>query len=66
MEAEEVISVLGVTNKLAVVTTESIKDEGIADDVIAAMDRHVNVDAQAVNVHVTGGVVTLTGTVSSW
>lgn len=66
MEAEEVIGVLGVTNKLAVVPTESIEDERIAEDVVAAMDRHVNVDAQAVNVRVTGGVVTLTGTVSSW
>jgi osmotically-inducible protein OsmY len=66
MEASEVIGVLGVTNKLAVVPTESIEDERIAEDVIAAMDRHVLVNPQEVNVRVNDGVVTLTGTVPSW
>jgi osmotically-inducible protein OsmY len=66
LEASEVIGVIGVTNKLAVVPTESIKDERIAEDVIAAMDRHVSIQPQDVNVRVTDGIVTLNGTVSSW
>lgn len=66
MQASEIIGVLGVTNKLAVVPTESIKDERIAEDVVAAMDRNASVNSEDINVRVTGGVVTLTGTVSSW
>ncbi|MDF1500041.1 MAG: BON domain-containing protein [Anaerolineales bacterium] len=50
METSEVIGVLGVSNKLAVVPTESIKDERIAEDVVAAMDRHISVNPEDVNV----------------
>mgnify|MGYP001044552079 CR=1 FL=1 len=66
MEASEVVGVLGVTNKLAVVPTESIKDERIAEDVVDAMDRNASANPEDVNVRVTDGVVTLTGTVTSW
>ena len=54
------------TNKLAVVPTESIKDERIAEDVVDAMDRNASANPEDVNVRVTDGVVTLTGTVTSW
>lgn len=66
MEASEVIGVLGVTNKLAVVPSDSIEDERIAEDVIAALDRHTLVNPEEVDVIVNNGVVTLTGTVPSW
>jgi len=69
IRAERVITdvwgVLGVTNKLAVVPEGDITDERIAEDIIDAIDRNLNIDVDRVNVKVENGQVTLTGTVSS-
>ena len=68
-EAEELVStlngVISVKNELAVVPTEHISDEIIAEDVQAALERSVLVDAEKVDVTVVNGQVTLEGTVPS-
>jgi osmotically-inducible protein OsmY len=66
LEAKDVIGVLGVTNKLSVVPTESITDESIAENVVDAIDRDVRVRVEDINVEVEMGEVTLTGNVPSW
>ncbi len=67
---EELISdlmgVTGIKNKLAVVLGEEIVDRIIAEDVMAALDRNMNIDAERINVSVKDGVVSLSGTVDSW
>ncbi|MBD3362845.1 BON domain-containing protein [Candidatus Dojkabacteria bacterium] len=55
-----------IVNKLAVVPTEDIADEQIAEDVINALTRNVNVDPEKIEVKVKNGKVTLNGEVTSW
>jgi hyperosmotically inducible periplasmic protein len=62
----DVSGVLAVTNKLAVVPTESYVDESIAKDIVNKIDRNVNIDIKAVDVKVKNGRVTLSGTVDNW
>jgi osmotically-inducible protein OsmY len=57
--------VLGLTNKIAVVPTQTIADENLAENIINALDRNVNVNVDDVNVTVEDGTVTLTGAVPS-
>jgi osmotically-inducible protein OsmY len=64
--AMSVGGVLDVVNKLAVVPTEDIVDESIAEDAVRALSRNALVDAEAVDVTVRNGFVTLEGTVPSW
>jgi osmotically-inducible protein OsmY len=66
MAAKDVVGVLDVTNNLAVVPTESITDERIAEDVVNAIDRDIRVISDDVSVSVEDGKVTLTGNVPSW
>jgi len=61
--ASGVIGVLGVTNEIAVVPSEDVIDEAIADDIINALDRNVNVNVNNVSVRVSDGFVVLSGTV---
>lgn len=67
--AEDIVSglsgVLAVENKLAVVPTKDFSDETIADDIVAAIDRHALLNNDDVTVEVADGAVTLTGTVPS-
>ncbi len=58
--------VVGVTNEIVVVPTEKVTDEAIAEDIIKAIERNVNVLADNVTVKVEDGKVTLTGEVPSW
>ncbi len=58
--------VVGVTNEIAVVPTEKVTDEAIAEDIIKAIERNVNVVAENVTVKVEDGEVTLTGSVPDW
>jgi len=55
-----------VTNKIAVVPTQSLTDERIADKIVDALDRNINVDVDDFDVIVENGTVTLTGTFPSW
>lgn len=67
--AEDMVSrlrgVKAVRNELAVVPTENVTDEVIADDIVAEMERTVLADPTQVVVNVTDGVVTLRGEVDS-
>ena len=58
--------VVGVTNKIAVVPTQTIGDESLAETIINALDRNVNVNVDDINVTVENGTVALNGTVPSW
>lgn len=58
--------ILGVTNKLAVVPTEDIADEAIAEEIVRALDRNRQVSAEDVDVVVRDGRVLLSGTVPGW
>jgi osmotically-inducible protein OsmY len=64
--ATQVRGVRKVEDKLTIVPTHDVLDETIADDVEAAIDRNILVNAEDVNVRVQDGVVTLTGTVPTW
>ena len=58
--------VVGLTNKIAVVPTQSIADEKLAQTIINALDRNVNVNVDDINVTVEKGNVALTGKVPTW
>ncbi|MBD3226593.1 MAG: BON domain-containing protein [Candidatus Lokiarchaeota archaeon] len=64
--ASEVAGVLSIDNKITVVPTEDFLDKTVAEDIVEAMDRNFNINVNKVNVKVKNGVITLTGTVSSW
>lgn len=57
--------VAGVTNELAVVPSGEFEDRRIAEEIEAALDRNVYVDAGQIEVKVDHGVVTLMGVVSN-
>jgi osmotically-inducible protein OsmY len=57
--------VLDVVNKLAVVPMNDIMDESIAEDILGALGRNSLVSAEAVDVTVRNGFVTLEGTIPS-
>ncbi|MFW6125756.1 MAG: BON domain-containing protein [Chloroflexota bacterium] len=67
IRAEELVTdvwgVTGVTNALGVVPSESIDDQRIADDIIAALERNIHTDIDSVDVEVNNGVVFLSGVV---
>lgn len=65
-EALDVNGVLGVSNNLGVVPTESYLDENIAEDIISALERNVHVNADDIDVKVEDGKVTLDGTVKTY
>lgn len=65
-EALDINGVLGVSNNLGVVPTESYLDENIAEDIISALERNVHVNADDIDVKVEDGKVTLDGTVKTY
>jgi osmotically-inducible protein OsmY len=64
--AASVYGVTDVINKLTVVPTDTISDKRIAEDIVAALDRNIMVNAEDVHVKVTDGNVLLSGAVPSW
>lgn len=64
-EAFSIRGVVGVRNKIAIVPTEDIADELIAEDVVNAIERNLRVSVDDVDVTVRDGMVTLQGTVST-
>jgi osmotically-inducible protein OsmY len=57
--------VVGVKNHLAIVPTEEVNDQVIAEDLVKALERRRCVEADSVNVTVEDGLVTLSGNVPS-
>jgi osmotically-inducible protein OsmY len=64
--ALETSGVTEVTNKLSVVPTRKKTDIEIAEDIVGALDRNINVDAERVDVKVVDGTVILSGTVPDY
>lgn len=64
--AANIHGVLGITNKLAIIPLDKHEDEDIAQDIIDALYRNVNIDVDEIDVEVVNGEVTLTGIVSGW
>ncbi len=55
--------VVDVTNKIAVVPTQTIADESLAETIIHALDRNIYVNVDDIDITVENGTVTLTGAV---
>ncbi|MEJ2726469.1 MAG: BON domain-containing protein [Deltaproteobacteria bacterium] len=70
VSADETVShvrgVVDVVNKLSVVPAKKLTDEKIAQDIKAALERNVAVNADSLGIAVANGVVTLSGTVRNW
>lgn len=64
-EALDVNGVLGVSNNIAVVPTDSYEDEKIAREINNALERNIQVNADDITVRVENGAVTLDGTVKT-
>ncbi len=68
--AQEVVvnipGVFKVINNIAVVPTDNIADQMVAENIVAALERSVKVDAKNINIKVKNGVATITGTVPTW
>ncbi len=64
--AYEIIGVIDVVNKLSVVPTQNVVDKAIADDLVANLDRNINIDPESVDVKVEDGKVALSGSVPNW
>lgn len=58
--------VTGIINKLAIVPTKDIIDEKIAKEIMASMEKHLNLDLYQISVEIEKGNVTISGNVSSW
>lgn len=64
--AANVTGVVEVIDELAVVPTESVRDQVVADYLIRALERQLHTDIDSVDVTVEEGEVTLSGTVPDW
>jgi osmotically-inducible protein OsmY len=58
--------VMQIINKLAIVPTDSFFDQAISEEIIAAFNRNIRIDAQDVNIRVENQIVILSGKVPSW
>ncbi len=63
--AYNALGVYNVDNQLAVVYTEKVTDERIAEDIVNALERNVSLDEEDIDVRVTNGKVTLSGKVQN-
>ncbi|MBD3254117.1 MAG: BON domain-containing protein [Candidatus Lokiarchaeota archaeon] len=70
VKTEQIVSdmtgVFEIVNELAVVPTEKILDEKIAEDIVAALIRNYNIDVEEIDIKVEDGIVNLYGNVSDW
>lgn len=55
-----------ISNKLSIVPTQDFIDERIANNIVSAIDRNLNVDAELIDVKVENGVVTISGNVPTF
>ena len=63
--ASDVTGVVDVENRLAIVPARDYADEAIASDIVESLKRNALVDAETVDVRVSNGVVTLSGSVAN-
>ena len=64
--AYDIFGVVEVINQLGVVPTRNIVDQVIAEDIAAAFERNVNIDADDIDVKVEDGNVVLSGSLPNW
>jgi osmotically-inducible protein OsmY len=64
--AANVIGVFQVSNKLAIVPTDTYIDQNISETIMAALERNAHVNARDVHVKVEHQMVTLSGKVPGW
>ena len=65
-DAERASGVIDVVSKLAVVPTEKVSDELLAERIMDRIEQNTVADVDQINVEVEDGEVTLSGTVPSW
>ena len=61
----DLTGVVGIINELAVVPSEDLADQNIAEAVVSSLERNPYVEAEQLDVEVQNGVVTLSGEVPS-
>ena len=70
IRAEEITAdaagVREIRNKLVIVPTELPDDESIARSIVTALDRTSRINTSLMNISVTNGAVTISGTVQDW
>jgi osmotically-inducible protein OsmY len=64
--ASHVLGVVKIINLIAIVPSKAIADDVISRDIIEALNRSDNIDADAIDVKVKDGKVTLSGAVGNW
>ncbi|MFP4085878.1 MAG: BON domain-containing protein [Desulfobacteraceae bacterium] len=64
--AGTIFGVVKIINDIVVVPTDRIVDKVIAKDLAGALDRHADINPDTINVEVTDGVVSLSGSVDNW
>jgi osmotically-inducible protein OsmY len=64
--ASQVLGVVKIDNLIAIVPSKEIADEVISRDIIEALHRSDNIDADAIDVKVKDGSVTFSGAVGNW
>lgn len=55
-----------ISNKLSIVPTKDFIDEQIANNIISAMDRNLNVDVELIDIKVENGIATISGNVPTF
>lgn len=63
--ASQIKGVLSIMNKISIIPKENISDEDITKSLIKSMQNSVRIEAHKVKMKVEGGIVTLSGTLSS-
>lgn len=61
-----ITGVFEIKDILTIVPTKNYIDKEIAEDIISALERNYNVDAEKINVLVEDGIVTMSGDVNDW
>jgi osmotically-inducible protein OsmY len=64
--SSQILGVVKIVNLIGIVPSKSIADEVVSRDIIAALHRSDNIDADAIDVKVNDGRVTLSGAVGNW
>ncbi len=63
--ASQIKGVISILNKISIIPKKNISDEDITKNLIKSMQNSVRIEAHKVDVKVEGGIVTLSGTLSS-
>ncbi|MFW9820575.1 MAG: BON domain-containing protein [Candidatus Thorarchaeota archaeon] len=62
----QISGVKSISNEISIIPSEEISDDEIENLIITSMQNSVHIDAHKVDIKVKKGIVTLSGTLSSW